>query len=62
MKRLSVRAVAPCWIGGKDRKVGELFLLDPELLEHPDKLPSCLQRVRTEALADDGELVEVSQP
>ena len=58
-KRISVRATAPCWIQGKDRKVGELFLLDPELLEHPDKLPSCLERVRRAPAAEDDQLVEV---
>ena len=63
MKRVSVsvRVTAPCWIQGRERRVGEMLLLDPELLEHPDKLPSCLERVRTEAPVEH-ELVEVSQP
>jgi len=58
MKRLSVRVTAPCFVQGRDRKIGELFLLDPELLVHPDKLPSCLELVRATAPADD-DLVEV---
>ena len=53
-----MRVTAPCWIQGKDRKVGELFLLDPELIEHPEHLPSCLQRVEAAAPAAD-ELIEV---
>ena len=56
MKRVSVRAVAPCFVQGKDRKVGELFLVDEHLVE---PLPSCLERVRRAPAADDDQLIEV---
>jgi len=58
-RRISVRATAACWFQGRERRVGELFLLDPEILERADRLPSCLEHVRSETLADDDDLVEV---
>ena len=57
-RRISVRATMPCFVQGKDRKVGELFLVDEHLVE---PLPSCLQRVTAERV-EEPELVEVPQP
>jgi len=57
-KRLAVRVLHECFIAGAYRKPGQIFLVDESLLDHPEKLPSCLQRV-TARRVDEPELVEV---
>ena len=57
-KRIAVRVLHEAFIGGQYRKPGQIFMVDESLLDHPEKLPSCLQRV-TARRVDEPELVEV---
>lgn len=47
-KRICVQVTAPCFIQGRERKPGEIFMVDAHLLDDPERLPSCLVRVKAE--------------